>query len=74
MTTKNAIKIGNSIGNLLELDTYNSSGLICRQVIRFKVDVDTSKPLALGFYIPRPDMKPHWIAFKYECLDDYCVS
>lgn len=66
-------KLEKGIGNLLELDNNNSSGLICRQVIHFKVEINTSMPLAPGFYIPRPGMKPHWIAFKYECLDDYCV-
>ena len=49
-------------------------GLICCQFIWFKIEVNTSKPLAPGFYITHPSMDPHWIAFKFERLDDYCVS
>jgi hypothetical protein len=49
MTTTNAIPIGKSIGNILELDNNNSSGLISRQCIRFKIEINTSLPLALGF-------------------------
>jgi hypothetical protein len=48
MTIKNAIRIGKGIGKFLELDTNNS-----RQFLRFKVDVNTSQPLAPGFYITR---------------------
>jgi hypothetical protein len=74
MTVKNAIKIGKGIGDFLELDNTFSGNLICRQFIRFKIDVNTSKPLVPGFYITRPGLDDHWIAFKYERLDDYCVA
>ena len=74
MTIKNAIRIGKGIGKFLELDNVFSGSLICSQFIKFKIEVDTSKPLAPGFYITRSGMAPHWIAFKYERLDDYYVS
>jgi hypothetical protein len=74
MTVKNAIKIGKGIEDFLELDNTFSGDLICRQFIRLKIDVNTSKPLVPGFYITRPGMDYHWIAFKYERLDDYCVA
>jgi hypothetical protein len=73
MTVKNAVGIGKGIGDFLELDNVFSGSLICRQYIRFRINVNTSKPLASGFYLDRPNMAPHWIAFKYERLDDYCV-
>jgi hypothetical protein len=77
MTTLNAIRIGKKLGKILELDNDNSEGLICRQFIRFKIEIDTSLPLALGFYLDcdgddRDDK--HWIYFLYERLDDYCSS
>jgi hypothetical protein len=59
MTIKNAIRIGKGIGKFLELDTNNSRSLVCRQFLQFKVDVNTSKPLAPGFYITRPGLDPH---------------
>jgi hypothetical protein len=74
MTTKNAIKIGKGIGKILKLDNNNSSRLISRQFIRFKIEINISLPLALRFYMPCDGSKPRWIAFKYEHLDDYCTS
>jgi hypothetical protein len=74
MTIKNAIRISKSIGNILELDNNNSSGIISRPFLRFKIDINTSLPLASGFYMPCEGRKPHWIAFKYEHLDEYCSS
>jgi hypothetical protein len=49
MTTQNAIRIGKGIGKILELDNDNSMRLICRQFIRFKIEINTSLPLASGF-------------------------
>ena len=74
ITTQNAIKIGKGIGRILELDNKNSFGLICCQLICFKIEISTSKPLASGFYMPCVGEEPHWIAFKYERLDDYCIA
>jgi hypothetical protein len=73
MTITNAIKIGKGIGRILELDNNNSFGLICRQFLRFKVEINTSLPLAPRFNIPCPGMKPRWVEFKYERLDDYYI-
>jgi hypothetical protein len=73
MTVKNAIKMGKGIGEFMELDNNFSGDLISRQYIRFRVDVNTSKPLVPGYYLKRPGLDDHWIAFKYERLDDYCV-
>ena len=58
MTTKNAIKIGMGIGKIMELDNNNSSALISRQFIRFKIEINTSLPLALGFYMPCDGSEP----------------
>jgi hypothetical protein len=63
MIIKNAIRIGKGIGKFLELDNNYSGGggggLICRQFVRFKIEVNTSKPLASGFYITRSGMDHH---------------
>ena len=74
MTTTNAIRIGKGIGKILELDHNNSSGLISRPFIRFKIEINTFLPLASGFFMPCEETKPRWIAFKYERLDEYCFS
>ena len=74
MTTKNAIKIGKGIGKILELYNNNSSRLISCQFICFKIAINTSLPLTLGFYMPYDGSEPRWIAFKYERPDDYCTG
>jgi hypothetical protein len=74
MTTQNAIKLGKGIGRILELDNNNSSGLICHQFLRFKIEINTSKPLASRFYVPCAGEESRWIAFKYERLDEYCTG
>ena len=73
MTTKNAIRIGKGLGKILKLDNNNSSGLICRQFIHFKIEINTFLPLALGFNMSCSGTEPSWIAFKYKGLDDYCT-
>jgi hypothetical protein len=74
MTTLNAIRIGKGIGKILELDNDNSMGLICQQFIRFKIEINTSLPLASGFNIAYDGEDTCWISFLYERLDNYCSS
>ncbi|GLT53077.1 hypothetical protein SLA2020_263730 [Shorea laevis] len=73
MTLKNAIRIGKSIGSLLEVENGDSPGLICRQHLRLRVEINTRRPLMPGFYISRPGKDPLWIQFRYERLADYCT-
>jgi hypothetical protein len=73
MTNQNAIWIGKGIGKILELDNDNSTGLICRKYIHFKIEIDTSLLLASGFDMScEGEEETHWIAFLYERLDEYC--
>jgi hypothetical protein len=45
-----------------------------RPFIRMKINLNTSLPLASGFYMPCEGSKPRWIAYQYEHLDEYCSS
>ena len=74
MIAKNAIKIGKGIEKILELDNNNSSGLISRQFVHFKIEINMSLPLAPRFYMPYDGSEARWTAFKYERLDDYCTD
>jgi hypothetical protein len=58
MTKTNVIRIGKGIGKILELDNNKSSRLISHQFIRFKIEINTSLPLASGFYMPCEGTKP----------------
>jgi hypothetical protein len=41
--------------------------------LRLRVQIDTSLPLAPGYYLPRDHKPPLWIGYCYECLGDYCT-
>jgi hypothetical protein len=73
MTSRNAVKIGKDLGNLLEVENLDSLGSICHQHLRIKVEINTLLPLVLGFLFPHPGKEPLWISFKYEGLADYCT-
>jgi hypothetical protein len=50
MTAKNAAQIGCLIGSVLDVEYGDIDGIICTHHLRVKVKVDSSKPLAPGFY------------------------
>lgn len=52
MTAINAIKIGKSQGCLLEVENGEVRGIICCHHLRFKVEIEISKPIVLGFHFP----------------------
>jgi hypothetical protein len=73
MTAKNAAQIGCLIGSLLDVEHGDIDGIICTHHLRVKVKVDSSKPLAPGFLLPRQGCSAVWVWFLYERLADYCV-
>lgn len=73
MTIRNAIMIGKALGSLLEVENLDTSGLICRQHLRFKVELNASCLLVPGFSLPRPGKESLWISFRYKRLGDYCI-
>ena len=48
MTTRNAIRIGKAISSVLEVENCNK-GIICRQYLQVRVELNTSLPLIPGF-------------------------
>jgi hypothetical protein len=73
MTTQNAIRIGKAIGSVFEVENCDNKGIICRQYLQVKVELNTSLPLIPRFHIPRNDKESLWVSFKYERLADYCT-
>jgi hypothetical protein len=73
VTAINAIKIGKTLGPLLEVENGEVPGIIGLHHLRIKVEIDTSKPLVPGFHFPRLGCDPIWVCFLYERLVDYCI-
>ena len=73
MTTRNAICIGKAMGSVLEVENCDTKGIICRQYLRVKEELNTSLPLIPGFHIPRNGKESIVVSFEYERLADYCT-
>ncbi len=42
--------------------------------IRVRIDVEVSRPLKPGIFLPRRGLKDLWIGLKYEKLPDLCLK
>lgn len=71
ITSTNACFIGSQVGKVLEFEDPDE---IFRSFTRVKVEVDISKPLLDGFWIPRDDGEQSWVEVKYERLSDFCFG
>lgn len=73
-STANASKIAGQIGDPIEVEDPKVEGKFLRPFIRVKVFVDTSKPLATSFWVPRRDLPKAWVFLKYEKLQGFCFK
>lgn len=74
MTEENLKCIGKTVGNVIEVDfDEGSKGRYCR-FIRLRIEIDISRPLNPGFFLPRPGLNDLWISLKYERLPEFCFS
>jgi hypothetical protein len=73
MTLKNAIRIGKSLGTLLEVDNRDNLGLICRQYLRLRVELNTNRSLGARFLSFQAGQRTTLGKFQYERLADYCT-
>ncbi|KAK8705890.1 hypothetical protein V6N13_049476 [Hibiscus sabdariffa] len=74
MSPKNAKKVGDQIGRVLEIEDPISSHGIRRCFFRIRVLIDVSKPLPSGFWASRAGKSNRWVSFKYEHLADFCYK
>jgi hypothetical protein len=66
MTKRIAVKIGESLGKLTEVDLAGD-GAGWGRSIRIRVEIDLAKPLERGRAL-RLEGKSYWVSFKYEKL------
>ena len=62
------------IGRVVEEDFAPEVHLPWRKFIRIHVDVDITKPLTPGVFLPRQNRDDLWVGFKYEKLPDVCYN
>lgn len=72
LTKLNTTRIGQVIGNLIEVDFALVFGVALRRYIKIKVELNVHKPLPEGFNLPRPNGTINRIFFKYEKLSELC--
>ncbi|BFG29571.1 hypothetical protein CerSpe_158450 [Prunus speciosa] len=72
MSTGNAREIGEKLVTVLEVEDPWNNGP--RGFLRIHTLIDTTKPLAAGFWLPRPEGPYTWAELKYEKLSDFCFD
>jgi hypothetical protein len=68
----NIVRIGQKIGYVHEVDFISDHNPHWRKFVRARVEINISKPLKPGIFLPRPGLNDVWIGLKYEKLSDLC--
>ncbi|XVE95495.1 hypothetical protein REPUB_Repub02eG0102600 [Reevesia pubescens] len=71
MTERMAIVLGDSIGDVLEVESEHGA-LVCGKYLRFRVLINVSEPLKRGTRLATHDGTSILIMFRYERLPDLC--
>jgi hypothetical protein len=72
ITSENAVSIGSSLGEFLEMDNADNQKPSRKSFLRLRVLINLHHPLIPGFTYHRPPKAPTWVQYKYERLSDYC--
>ncbi|KAI9084512.1 hypothetical protein K1719_033500 [Acacia pycnantha] len=71
---ENAITIGGYVGEVVLAEDPCYNGRYLRGFLRARVLLNLKKPIACGFWMPRPDGKEVWISIQYEKLQCFCYN
>ncbi|KAI9123509.1 hypothetical protein K1719_004809 [Acacia pycnantha] len=74
MCLENAISIGGYIGEVLLVEDPHFNDRFLRSFLRARILLDLRKPLAYGFWMPRPEGKKVWLSVRYEKLQCFCYN
>ena len=72
ITPDNAVSIGSSLGEVLEVDSADNHKPSRKSYLRLRVLINLHHPLIPGFTHHHPPKAPTWVQYKYERLSDYC--
>lgn len=71
---QNAIRAGNRVGSVIEVEDPFNGTSINRGFLRIKVSVNINNPLVAGFWIARATFPKVWVQIRYEKLMDFCFN
>lgn len=74
MNSKNAVKLTEQIGDVIEVENPLMDGTLLRTFMRVKVSINIKQPFLTGCWVPRQGLPKSWILFRYERLQDFCVN
>ncbi|KAL5552377.1 hypothetical protein UlMin_002553 [Ulmus minor] len=73
VTIENAMQIATVVGKVITLE-FDATNARWSEYLRFKVQVDLTKPLKAGIFLPVKDKHHAWVQFKFEKLGDFCYK
>lgn len=62
MTTKNAVKLTEQLGDIVEVENPLLEGKLLRSFMRVRINLDITQPISTGCWVPRKDLPKVWIA------------
>ena len=71
---ENLHRIGQQAGLVLETDLVAEPQPHWRKFVQVRIDIDITKPLKPGVYLPRAGLHDVWIGLKFEKLSDLCLK
>ncbi|GKF10367.1 reverse transcriptase, partial [Tanacetum coccineum] len=72
LSSEYARELAMSFGKLIEWDCVGEGPQTDLDFLRFRVEIDITKPLVPGLFITRLDGKEYLVSLKYERLSDFC--
>ena len=66
--------IGKEVGIVKEVELNEENVHLWNRFIRVRIDIEVSRPLKSGIFLPRRGLKDLWIGLKYEKLPDLCLK
>ncbi|KAI9110143.1 hypothetical protein K1719_019184 [Acacia pycnantha] len=66
--------IGGSVSEVVLAEDPVYNGRYLRSFLRVRVVLDLRKPLACGFWLPRPDGRQVWISTRFKKLQNFCYN
>ncbi|KAI9119800.1 hypothetical protein K1719_009189 [Acacia pycnantha] len=74
MCLENAVMIGGYVGEVQMVEDPYYQSRYLRGFLRARILLDLRRPLAYGFWLPRPNEESIWISICYEKLQNFCYN